>query len=500
MCVSDLNTVVGPYWGGRQVRHAGRYPLSVERHVVSQVAHLVPGVTAVTPNARYFTLHAVIADEVKRRGLVAAEAQQLMRRAEVVMAAITVAHGPHPGLSAAHGADRIRPSLNTGVIDVAALSEPGNYAKSKWGFWGPYRGSETLLRLTHWESTNIAAGADLPMRALREALEPVIYLARRDQVEVSTLLDNARCCICGCAGAADGALLRDRLVSPHADPMSNAGRRTATIKMMLRIFELHEIASATRDMWPVVAYDKDILDDPVCGPLEATVAWRGVVLRSRSVRAWRDLWAELVNTIGGLTTVVGLADTFAASLPDQTVATYIDGLPDTGSRNALLPAEQDDGVWDRPVLDRSLALLFIGGARVGALSDRVAAYFEDPSEAQQELTPSWVAARAGEWQQRSVRDFARWLTGVLVARSQRIALRKASFHKTTGTFRVPERVFVRDGLLFRDSYESGGEVGFRWNPLASVLVGAGLSHFTSDDNSQGEAVYRPTSRAMELLR
>lgn len=118
MYVSDLNTVVGPYWGGRQVRHAGRYPLSVERHVVSQVAHLVPGVTAVTPNARYFTLHAVIADEVKRRGLVAAEAQQLMRRAEVVMAAITVAHGPHPGMSDAHGADRIRPSLNTGVIGL----------------------------------------------------------------------------------------------------------------------------------------------------------------------------------------------------------------------------------------------------------------------------------------------------------------------------------------------------------------------------------------------
>lgn len=493
------DTVIGPFWGGNQDRRTGRFPLSVERHVVSQVAQLLPGVTAVTPNARYFTLHAVVADEVGRRGLVAAEAQELMRRAEVVMAAITMAHGRHGGMSAAHGADRIGVSIRGGTVDVAALSKPGGYAESPWGFWGPYRGSETLLGLTHWEGKNITAGPGLPMTAMREALGPVITLASHDQVEIKTLHANASCCICGCANAADGELLRSRLLPSDAAPQSNAGRRAATIKMMLRIFQLREVTSVTRDMWPVVAYDEEILEDPVCGPLEATLAWRGVVLRSRSVMAWRDLWAKLVNEIHGLVTIADLADTFAAALPDQTVSSYMDGLPDVGSGDALLDAEEDNSVWSRPVLDRSLALLFLGAARVESLPERVAAYFEGPDERRQGLTPAWIAARTAEWKHRSIRDFARWLTEVLVVRSQRIALRKARFNRSTGTFQVPERVFLRDGLLFRDSTEFGGPVGFRWDPLSSVLVGAGLSQYIAEDSEQRKSLFRPTPRAMDLL-
>ena len=389
--------------------------------------------------------------------------------------------------------------MRGGTVDLAKLAQPGGYAESNWGFWGPYRGSEGLLGLTHWEDTNITAGPDLPMAAMREALEPVIALANLDHVDAPTLQENVTCCICGCADAADGALLRDRLLPSGADPQSKAGRRTATIKMMLRIFQLREIASTTRDMWPVVAYDEEILYDPVCGQLEATLAWRGVVLRGRSILAWRDLWAELVNKIWGLTTIRDLADTFAEALPEQTVASYMDGLPDPGSGNNLLPADMDSSVWDRPVLDRSLALLLLGGTRVGSLPEYVAAYFENPDEAQQGLTPSWVAARVTEWKHRSVRDFARWLTEVLVARSQRIALRKAKFNRSTGTFQVPERVFLRDGLLFRDSDESGGPIGFRWDPLSSVLVGAGLSQYSAEDNGQGKALFRPTPRAMDLL-
>jgi hypothetical protein len=45
----------------------GRFPLSVERHVMSMADRLVPGVTTVTLNARYYCWHGLVAAEVKSR-------------------------------------------------------------------------------------------------------------------------------------------------------------------------------------------------------------------------------------------------------------------------------------------------------------------------------------------------------------------------------------------------------------------------------------------------
>ena len=41
---------------------------------------------------------------------------------------------------------------------------------------------------------------------------------------------------------------------------------------------------------------------------------------------------------------------------------------------------------------------------------------------------------------------------------KRIALMKASFDSKSGVFRIPTRVYVRDGYVFRDSEEAGGGV------------------------------------------
>ena len=488
--------VVGPFWGGLESRHAGRYPLSVERHAIAQVARLLPGVTTVTPNARYFTLHALVADEAQRRGLVAAEAQDLLRRAEVVLAGITLTHGPHPGLSAPHGADQIRAAMGSGSLDVAQLSKPGAYAQSSWGFWGPYRGSETLLGLTRWEGSSLAPGDGLALEEARKALGPVLDMARLDVVDTAALEGHPECCMCGCADAADGGMLRALLVPTNPDPRSHGGRRSATIRMILRMLQLHEVRSVTRDGWPILAYDPSLIDDPVCAPLEVMDAWRGVVLRNRSVLAWRDMWAELVNAIAGLSTIASLGDVLAEALPTGTVRSYRESLPGVGEGRTLLPAEIDPTVSKRNVLDRSLALLLLGAARVGRLPDRVAAYFQDPNEAMQELTPSWVLERIVDWEDRPLQDFAQWLVGVLVVRSQRIALMKASFSQKSGTFQVPARVFVRDGLVFRDSNESGGPVSLRWDQLASVMVGAGLC---SAERTQESLIWRPTERGEALL-
>lgn len=73
---------------------------------------------------------------------------------------------------------------------------------------------------------------------------------------------------------------------------------------------------------------------------------------------------------------------------------------------------------------------------------------------------------------RSVRDVAHELTGVLLARSQRVAMSKASF--TKGRWRVPTRLTVRDGYAFRVSNEGGGPVSLRWDQLTQVMSGLGM--------------------------
>ena len=68
---------------------------------------LVPGVTTVTLNARYYSLHGLVAAEAKKRGLDLVAAKDLMRRAEVALvpcppgiAVAPVRHTGFPGLTA----------------------------------------------------------------------------------------------------------------------------------------------------------------------------------------------------------------------------------------------------------------------------------------------------------------------------------------------------------------------------------------------------------------
>ncbi|MCZ1001056.1 hypothetical protein O1M63_28275 [Streptomyces mirabilis] len=93
--------VEGPVWSrpGLDVA-AGRYPLSVERHVMRMVDHLVPGVTAVTPHARYYALHGLIAAQADAEDLTVPAAQTLLRRAEVALAAVSFAHHPQVSTTA----------------------------------------------------------------------------------------------------------------------------------------------------------------------------------------------------------------------------------------------------------------------------------------------------------------------------------------------------------------------------------------------------------------
>ena len=140
-------TLEGPAWAPHQLDvYAGRFPLSVEAHLMNMTARLVPGATTVTVNARYYALHGLVAAEAQDRGLDEAAAYSLLRRCEVVVAGASVVRPDR--WNAAHGHDRVKPQLQRdGTLDVAGLSVPGQYVKSKWGFLGPYFGSELTLRI-----------------------------------------------------------------------------------------------------------------------------------------------------------------------------------------------------------------------------------------------------------------------------------------------------------------------------------------------------------------
>lgn len=459
---------------------------------MAEVGRLLPGVTAVTPHARYFMLHAAVAHAAANRGLVAAEARDLLRRSEVVMAAISLTHGDHPGMALAHGGDRIRPFVEAGEVDVARLVQPGGYAQASWGFLGPYRSSEELLGLVRWENDSLAPGPAAPASAVADLI-PLLELAARDVIDVETLRANQELCLCRGPSSFDGGHFRGLFIPRGADPKSFAGRRGATVKLLLRIFQLRPINAMTADLWPIIAYDREVAEDTTCRRVadEVSDAWRGVILRNQSVNAWRQLWSQLTGLIGSFTTLDELGNSFADALPSSTVGDYRAALPDVSDRGHPLAAERDESVTNRDLPDRNLALLMLGAARVGSLSERIEAYFQPSSEEGNELTPSWLAARAREWDTRSLRDFARWLTEVMVIRSQRIAIRKAQFSSKTGAFRIPGRVFVRDDRIFRDSGEPGLPIGYRWGALSSVLATAGLVSFTPD-HDQKRPTWRPT--------
>ena len=148
-----IATSSGPAWSAQgATRYPGRYPLAVEGYALARVAELVPGVTTVTPHARYFALHSHVAAEADRRDLGDDERLSLLRRSEVVVGAVSILHArsaqeQHNGLSAAHGADAIEKRLDDHTLPVASLARPGQYAESARGFLGPYVASERLLGL-----------------------------------------------------------------------------------------------------------------------------------------------------------------------------------------------------------------------------------------------------------------------------------------------------------------------------------------------------------------
>lgn len=476
-------TAAGPAWSSSGSKtYAGRFPLSVERHTMNVVDRLVPGVTTVTLNARYYALHGLVASEVHRRGLTLAGAQELLRRAEVVIGAVSTRHyqqspTPHQALSRPHGYDAILPSVRDGAVEVGALAAPKVYADPNWGFWPAYRGSEMLLQIVT-RANEIGPGERMDQRAVYAGLRDVLALADEHTLEADLLDAYGELCVCRAVDSADGAWLARLFAAREADgDGSRAAVRRQTLRMIARCVQLTEVRQVTRDISRFVTCDPRAFEDQVLTGIDLTAEWRGLILRNHSVTAWRALWAWLINGINGLTSRAQLADQLADVMPEGTVSGFLSGLPSTATAERRpTPAEYHPDLLNAPTPVRSLSMLCLGAQRARELGGRELHGFQghDPQDIFEELAPAWLATQLDTWAHRPLRDFARWLTDVMLDRSQRLALAKARPDRRTGILKIPTRVHTRDDLVFRDSAESAGAAALRWDQLAGILAGMGL--------------------------
>lgn len=479
-------STIGPAWTqpGTGGRRAGRFPLAVERHMLQHVARLLPGVTTVTPHGRYYALHGLVAAAAQDQSLSDLDARTLLRRAEVALAAVSVAHEDspsHEGLGRAHGADAIAPAVHAGSVDVTAAATtdetPARYAKSQTGFLGPYRGSEILLGIV--DNDTLRPGPSFDPDAVTPALGDILTLASQDHLDSATLEAHSHLCICAGAHATDGLWLAGLLAPTQvSSPLSRAATRRDTIRLVTRLIELGFVASVTRDAGPLLMYGATAHEDPVLRQLSVTQAWTGTALRGESTTQWRELWSWLVKNISSITTRDSLAAVLSDALPEMTVGQFLDTLPplrDDGGY--LFPAETDPTITTLDVPGRALAVIALSGQRARDLDGETLIAFQGKSgqEAGQQLAPRWVANQLDGWADRSLRDFGRHLTHTLLDRSQRIAFAKASRDKTTGLLTIPSRVHLRDEWVFKDSNEGAGPVSLRWDQLVTVLAEAGVT-------------------------
>lgn len=449
---------------------------------MNTVDKLVPGVTTVTLNARYYSLHGLVAQEARNRDMPLAAAQELMRRAEVTIGAVSARHlqvdpGRHVALSRPHGYDIISRRIHEGNVDIGALAAPKVYAQPAWGFWGAYRGSESVLRILT-QANDISPGERFNASAVSEGLGDLIALASQDSLDTERLDRHDHLCICQSVSSLDGAWLADLFAAPTAgQPVTRAGIRRQTLRMLARCIQLTSVQRVSDDVWPFLAYSAEAAEDSVLRAMDTTAEWRGLVLRNVSVTAWRSLWAWIVNGIDGLTTRSALADRVADALPAESIKAFRARLPATlTSADHPAPAEIDEGMLTLDDPQFSLSALMLGAQRSRELNGHELHGFQghDPEDIFEELAPAWLAQQLDAWNDRSVGDFARWLTNVMLNRSQRLALRKASLDLERGIFTVPTRIYLRDDFVFRDSDETGGEPSLRWDQLAGILAGMGL--------------------------
>jgi len=467
--------VEGPAWTGFGIREsAGRYPLRVEGAVSSVVGRLLPGVITTTRHARMYSLHTLARAEAHRRGLDRTASEELVRRCEVVIAAVHHFHEPHRvELSSAHGEGNLHAFLSMERFDVEAAARPSGL--SAGGFADVYQGPCVRIGVLTDERLP-RPGERADVAAVRAGLSGLLDLADRSSLTVGELRAAGPLCLCEAANAQDGQWLRRVLVEDASDHLDDRHRQL-TCLMLLDALHARPSSNATavfRDRWAFGPPNGDPNADE-----RAMVAalWRAAVLRNFSVGAWRALWRWLAARLSEEPrTAQQLGERLADELDDITVARMLDELPDRMDGPAVRPAETDLTSLDWSPM-RAVRELALGAQRLQDLQGPTLKAFIGTDR--NDLGPKWVDGLLGEARDRHVRDVACELVVILVRRAQRVALSKMYLTRDGRPF-VPTRLRDRDGILSVHGEEGAGEVALRMDALADVLAGIGLLDVRDD--------------------
>jgi hypothetical protein len=464
--------IEGPMWVASGLDESrGLYPLRVEGAIGSLVELLLPGVITTTTGARYFGLHTLAWADAERRELGDAEAEEFVRRCEVVMAAASWAHGQDGGhvrrVPEAHGEGNMPRYIDGGVLRVAAAAEPGAY--SNGGFAGTYAASERVIGLLRggWPPRT---GPRVDLGPLTKGLGDVLELAREDEVPLDVLTSATHLCPCRAAGSADGEWLR-QVMFERADPAVEGDRnRQITAMMLLEALEGGPHGDPEGEFRLRHGYGPAIPE----GDAEARArrGWRAAILRNSCVSAWRHIWSWLSEQlVGDQLSIDDLADRLADAVPARRVSDLIDSLPQRKDATGLLPVEEELRWSDEPVPQRSLRLLALGAQRLQDLDDDTRSAFLGRSR--DDLGPLWVDSQLREHADAALADFARDLVTTLVRRAHRVAHSKMRLDRTTLKPYLPTRLRDRDGLLWVVGAEPDAEVSLRGWTLAQVLTALG---------------------------
>jgi hypothetical protein len=228
------------------------------------------------------------------------------------------------------------------------------------------------------------------------------------------------------------------------------------------------------DLARFVRYNPQLIEHPRLRDHEIRLRWRGLAFRAQAVHAWRQLWADLCGQLPtkGAASRQELRAWLADIAPPMSVREFLTSLPSTvDSDGAPVDAEGDPTVQGLAVPLRRLAVILLGAQRYTQLAPTELLGFAGPPgsvDHVEELSPHWASHQLAAWADRSMSDFYAHIVDVLIARSQRIALRKSTYNLKTGRFTIPARVRVQGDHLFQIFPESANKPGLRWAQLMSM--------------------------------
>ncbi|MGW3248458.1 hypothetical protein [Streptomyces sp. NPDC001070] len=442
---------------------------------------------------RYHSMYAAIAAHAEQNALDTTACRQLLRRSEVLLAALQ--HPVETGPAwLAHGVDRVRRFCAEELelaraADEEALSQ--SYSPRRWGFWEQYGGPATVLGTVNVQDGGLKPGRHVCPPTVKELFAPLLSLTAREVVPFADLETAGRAAL-GVPCPAEREWLTDVLTATRGggahvpgDWEASDRTRRATLRILARAIDLHghEGDGYQETLRSAVAFGEETATDPVLAAIPETVGWRGVLLRHYSVGAWRRLWAALVADVGSKDgeadrSAEELRDWLAQQAPDTDVRRILGDLPSLkNAAGQLLPVERQLLAQGTDVPMTNVLLLMVGAlrSREGHLPGDVRAVFLGRRRRWAEfLDPTWVDGLINEYVDRPARDLAARLVDDMLAQSRRVALAKLRPDPATGGLKIFSRLHLRNERYFKTGDEGDSDIGTRIPQLGSMAEQLGL--------------------------